>query len=180
MPILPRILYLFRTLPIKVPQSFFKALQSIQLNFIWAHKQSQIKFSLLTRQKEKGGMEWAYQISKYYFASHVLRIIDWHCHRDLKDFVPLENELCPIPLKFSPWIPWTSYPLTLKQHPLISTTLSIFHLLTKQSKLFTPLSPLTPLKNNPDFSLGGGGSLTTNLRPRHPPSNKTLLSEHTN
>lgn len=116
MSILPRILYLFRTLPIKIPQSFFKKLQSIQLDFVWAHKQPRIKFDLITRPKERGGMGPP-DYRKYYYASHITRNVDWHCHQNLKDWVSLESELSPIPLKFSPWIPWTGYPLTLKLHP---------------------------------------------------------------
>lgn len=33
---------------------------------------------------------------KYYFASHITRIIDWHCHADLKVWVSLEEEMSPI------------------------------------------------------------------------------------
>lgn len=150
---LTRILYLFRTLPIKIPQCFFQKLQSIQLGFVWAHKRPWIKFNLITRPKDKGGMGLP-DYRKYYHASHITRIIDWHCHQNLKDWVFLENELSPIPLKFSSWIPWISYPPTLKQHPLLNANLSIFHLLTKKSDLFSPLSPLTPLRNNSDFPQG--------------------------
>lgn len=88
-------------------------------------------------------------------------------------YLSLENELSPIPLKFSPWMSWTSYPLTLKQHPLINTTLSIFHLLNKQSELSTPLSPLTSLKNNPNFPPGMGNHLLQSSDPDIP-----LLTKH--
>lgn len=69
----------------------------------------------------------------YYSVAHISRIIDWHCHRKLKDWIQVEDELSPILLQFSPWIPWPSYPTPLKVHPLIGTTLGIFHRLTKQT-----------------------------------------------
>lgn len=168
MTILPRIVYLFRTLPIKIPPSFFKTLQSIQLNFVWAHKRPRIKFTLLTRPKEQGGIGLP-DYRNYYYASHITR----NCHSDLKDWVSLENDPSPIPLKFSPWISWTKYPPDLKQHPLINTTLSIFHLLTKNPDLSSPLSPLTPLQNNPDYPPGVRNRLLQSSDP-----NIAILTKH--
>lgn len=153
MNILPKVLYLFRNIPLKIPQSFFKTLQSIQSKFIWAHKKPRVKFTLLTQANETGGMGIP-DFRNYYYASHVTRIIDWHCHRRLKDWVELEDMLSHNSIQFSPWIPWTSQPEIIKSHPLIGTTLAIFHKLTKIPSLSTHLSPLTPLRNNPDFIPG--------------------------
>lgn len=101
MVILPRLLYLLRSLPIKIPQSFFKALQSVLLEFLWGHKKARIKFQLLTRPKEQGGMGIP-NFYNYYLASHLTRVIDWHCHTESKDWVLLEASLYQTPLKFSP------------------------------------------------------------------------------
>lgn len=167
-----KVLYLLRTLPIKIPQRFFRALQALQMRFIWAHKPPRIKFSLLTRSKALGGMGIP-DFKTYYHATHIARILDWHCHTGLKDWVSLENDSSPIPLHFSPWIPKLKYPPKLRAHHLIGTTLGIFHLLTKQPKFSSPLSPLTPLQNNPDFIPGLGNHL---LRPSD--KNLPLLSSH--
>lgn len=70
MTVLPKILYLLRTLPIKIPQSFFKTLHSLQMKFIWAHKPPRIKSSLLTRPKVMGGMGIP-DFKTYYHASHI-------------------------------------------------------------------------------------------------------------
>lgn len=94
------------------------------------------------------------QFHNYYLASHLTRVIDWHCHGDTKDWVALESSLSPIPLKFSPWIPWQSHNQSMKQHPVMGATLCEFHTVTKKSNLTSPLSPLTTLKNNPDFTPG--------------------------
>lgn len=150
MTILSRVLYLFRNLPIKIPQSFFKVLHSTQLKFIWAHKKPRVKFTLLTQAKERGGMGIP-DFRNYYFALHVTRIIDWHCHQKLKDWVELEHALSHTSIRFSLWIPWTSYPAAVKSHPLVGTTLAIFHKLTRLSNFTSHLSPLTPLQNNPTF-----------------------------
>lgn len=65
MTILPKVLYLLRTLPIKVPQSFFGSLQALQMRFIWAHKTPRIKFILL-RPKALGGIP---DFKTYYHAT---------------------------------------------------------------------------------------------------------------
>lgn len=69
---------------------------------------------------------------QYYYVSHLARIIDWHCHGYSKDWVSLESGIGPIPLLFSPWIPWDSYPNSLKTLPLTGNTLAIFHLLARR------------------------------------------------
>lgn len=93
--ILPRVLYLLRNIPIKIPQTFFKVLHSTQMTFIWAHKCPRVKFALLTQSKEKRGMSIP-DYKKYYYAFHITRIIDWHCHYKFKDRVDLEDAICPI------------------------------------------------------------------------------------
>lgn len=123
------------------------------MRFIWAHNPPRIKSSLLTRPKVLGRMGLP-DFKSYYHATHIARIIDWHCHAGLKDWVTLETDFSPIPLQFSPWIPKLKYPQTLRAHPLIGTTLGIFHHLTKHPKFSSSLSPLTPLQNNPDFPPG--------------------------
>lgn len=104
MTVLPKILYLFCTLPIKLPRSFFKALHSLQMKLIWAHKSPRIKSILLTRPKALEGLGIP-DFKAYYHASHIGRIIDWHCHSNLKDWVSMENDMGTVPLHFSPWIP---------------------------------------------------------------------------
>lgn len=153
MVVLPRVLYLIRALPVKIPLSFFKSLHPIEMKFIWAHKPPRIRSTLLTRSKERGGMGIP-DFKAYYFASHVARIIDWHCHSASKDWISIESYLVPAPLQCSPWMSKTTYPKAMCAHPLVGTTLGIFHQLTKYPKFSTPLSPVTPLSNNPGFPPG--------------------------
>lgn len=170
MVILPRVLYLFRNLPIKIPQNFFKVLHTTQTKFIWAHKKPRVRFSRLTKPKDKGGMGIP-DFRAYYMASHITRIIDWHCHSTFKDWVEIEEKLSHTPIKYSPWIRWSSLPAEMRLHPLVGTTLSIFHKLTKLTNFSSLLSPLTPLQNNPNFPPGmGNRSLQAN------DTNKPLLA----
>lgn len=134
-----------RTLPVRIPQNIFKALNSIILRFLWNHKKPRIKLAKLTKPKELGGVG---------LPNFTIAIEPWHRHEHMKDWVSLEADLCPIPLKYSPWIPWNRYPHGLRRHPLAGNTLGILNILAKQKDITTLPSPLTALKDNPDFIPG--------------------------
>lgn len=85
----------------KFHKKYFKTLQSTLLQFLWGHKRPRIKFLLLTRPKEQGGMGLTH-FYNYYLASHLTRVIDWNGHGNSKDWVTLEDSLSSTPLKFSP------------------------------------------------------------------------------
>lgn len=109
----------------------------------------------------------------YYLASHVTRIIDWHCHYKIKDWVELEEILSPMSIRYSPWIPWKSLPANIRSHPLVGTTLATFNKLTKLKNFSSQLSPLTPLQNNPDFLPGVGNRFLQSVD-----TNRPLLAMH--
>lgn len=153
MTILPRLLYLLRSLPIRIPQSFFKQLQSLLIRFLWGHKRPRIKFALLTRPKDRGGMGLPH-FQNYYMAAHLTRVIDWHCHGESKDWVRLEESLNQGSLRFSPWIPWRCQQHSVKRHPLTENTMNVLRMVIKKSDLTSQLSPLTPLQDNPEFAPG--------------------------
>lgn len=119
------LLYHFYTLPINIPASFFKHLQSVLWKFLWAHKKPCINLCLLMKPKAAGGLgfpNFGLYFRLYYYAKHLARIIDCHCHAANKDWVSLEESFSKDPLKFSPWIPWSKCPLELSQHPIIGAT----------------------------------------------------------
>lgn len=109
----------------------------------------------------------------YVLATHLIRIIDWTCHVDNKDWVLLENNLGPIPLSHSPWIPWDHCSKQLKQHHLIGATLKNLQTITWLPSLTTSPGPLTPLTANPDFIPGMNSSIQL-----HCNRNSPLLAEH--
>lgn len=114
MVVLPRFLYPLRNLPIKIPQACFKSLRSILLGFLWGGKKPRIKLSLLSRPREKGGIGLP-NFHNYYLASHLTRVIDWHCHGSSKAWVGLESVPTGVPLRLSPCIPWNCQSDTVKK-----------------------------------------------------------------
>lgn len=56
MVILPEFIYLFRTLPIPVPNSFFTIAQSKISKYLWQGKRARCAFSKLTNTRRAGGV----------------------------------------------------------------------------------------------------------------------------
>lgn len=54
--ILPRIIYMLHTVPIKLPGSFFKQIRKAFVAFVWNSKQPRLTYDILRRSKADGGM----------------------------------------------------------------------------------------------------------------------------
>lgn len=82
MNILPRLLYLFRTLPVEVPESQFKEWDKWVSRFIWQGKKPRIRYTVLQLKKEKGGAMLS-SFKYYYYASQVIPLLQW-CNPDFQ------------------------------------------------------------------------------------------------
>lgn len=153
MNLLPRLLYLFQTIPIQIPLTFFCTLKRLCRNFIWSSKQPRLNWHRLTYPKLQVGLHIP-DIQKYYWVCHLSRIVDWHANSSNKDWVHIENAFTPIPIKLLPWINKKKIPKGVTSNPLINSTLTNFKAACKLLKLKPTPGPMTPLENNPDFVPG--------------------------
>ena len=149
MTILPKFLYLFQTIPLYLPKSFFHSLNKLITTFIWAGKHPRINRTTLEESKADGGLALP-NFMHYYWAANIQKILYW-LHDTNTTWHPIEANSC---ISTSlPALLCSPYPISLSQftkNQVVLASLKIWFQFRRHFK-FSSASTLGPITNNHRF-----------------------------
>lgn len=150
---LPKLLYVFQTVPISVPKHFFRSLRFMTIRFIWHQGMSRIRHTLLTYPKKQGGVGLP-DFELYHRATILSRMLEWFPRPFTKASTMVEQDLSTPDLCALLWGYGQKLHLLSTSSPLTIAALHLWYKHGLVSLLSSDPSPLTSLFDHPALPQG--------------------------
>lgn len=151
MNVLPRLLFLFQSLPVFIPQSAFRSLDNLISKFIWQNKRPRVRLKVLMSGKENGGLRLP-NIKAYYWAAQIKAMVAWIIRDPETQWVSMEEYSLPgISLSSLPFLNLQSQKKIKITNLWVKHTLRIWNLVQKKLKGIVSLSRAMSISGNIEF-----------------------------
>lgn len=104
MTILPRILYVMQTLPLRLPPKMLAQLQRLIENFIWGGKRARMARHLMYLKQEDGGLGVPH-LERYFQAAQLRYMLEWYKLESEKNWCFINRSIAGRHIWKVPWLP---------------------------------------------------------------------------
>lgn len=153
MNIQPRLLYLYQSLPIQIPQAQFTKWEKLISRFIWEGKRPRVRFSTLQLPKGVGGLALS-NLKDYFYAAQIRPLLNWCSTNVVARWKDIEIFDCDFPVQA--YIGESEIPPQVRDDidPITSFTLDIWHSVAKRLKFDEGMGLLKWIAFDKEFTPG--------------------------
>ena len=154
MSILPKFLYLFQSIPLAPPSSFFPSLRKLFSNFIWNNRRPRLRLSLLYLPYDRGGLKLP-NLEWYYWAAQIRAGMFYFEKNNPPSWISIESHHINISPNLYMYSASKNILTSKTKNPYLKNTILVwFKVCAHLAELPQTLSQFSPIYGNNTFQPG--------------------------